>query len=454
MSEQELKEAILMHSNRSKRLCDFDRARWLLLQLQDKQKAESYLRELGHEERLHEQKDGYFEMESAKSERRGDWGKARSWLRLMENKMKSGRLVEALEKKKTIQGKHNRGVQEDVVTALFVDRDWVKACSLVSEMIGNIPKSFASLSECNEALVRGDFHGARRVLDVHPSPLRGALRPLVDLAEAIHNDDQERVTSISLFLDTYSDQSQRIFLHPSNGASSEKCDDHFGAVGSLPSQIDNSTHLEAQIREAELRGDWSQAMDLLLRIPEKTTYRRLLRRLNAGRSAQNEIDEDLERQAKKAELNGDWAKARSFLSRIKGDFGEFPLAALAYSEARLNRNDEHVQLLVELQRKYPDPRLIQVELDHFLQFLEHAELNGPPARAEVLRNSFVFQRMVETGIIWNKPHDFRKVFEMMAEDIRDAHDRLWYKLPHRNPRYRTHLRILTQKGDMVEELHI
>lgn len=113
-----------------------------------------------------------------------------------------------------------------------------------------------------------------------------------------------------------------------------------------------------------------------------------------------------------------------------------------------------MQLLVELQRKYLDPRLIQVELDQFLQFLEHAELNGSPARAEALRNSFVFQRMVETGIIWNKPHDFRKVFEMMAEDIRDAHDRLWYKLPPRNPQYRTHLRILTQKVDMVEELHI
>lgn len=313
--------------------------------------------------------------------------------------MRSGRLVEALEKKKTIQVKHNRSVQEDVANALFVDRDWVKAFSLMSEMIGRIPKSFASLSKCNEALVRGDFHGARRVLDVHPSPLRGALRPLVDLVEAIHNEDQERATSISPFLDTHSDQSQKILLHPSNGANSEKCGDHFEAVSSLPSQLDNSTHLEAQIREAELRGDWSQAMDLLLRIPAKTIYRRLLRRLNAGRSAPNEIDEDLERQAKKAELNGDWEKARSFLSRIKGDFGEFLLAALEYSEARLNRDDEHVELLVELQEKYPDPRLIQAKLDQFLQFLEHAELNGPPARAEALRNSFVFQKMVETGVI-------------------------------------------------------
>ena len=167
------------------------------------------------------------------------------------------------------------------------------------------------------------------------------------------------------FLDTHSDQSQRILLHPSNGPSSEKCDDHFEAVGSLPSRLDNLTHLEAQIREAELRGDWSQAMDLLLRIPENTTYRYLLKRLNAGRSAQNEIDENLERQAKKAELNGDWEKARSLLPRIKGDFGKFPLAVLEYSEARLNRNDEHVERLVELQWKYPDPRLIQLELGQF-----------------------------------------------------------------------------------------
>lgn len=61
----------------------------------------------------------------------------------------------------------------------------------------------------------------------------------------------------------------------------------------------------------------------------------------------------------------------------------------------------------------------------FLQFLEHAELNGLPARVEGLRDSFVFQSMVETGVIWNKPDDFRKVFEMMAEDRHDAHDRLW-----------------------------
>ncbi|KAF4769571.1 hypothetical protein HAV15_011298 [Penicillium sp. str.  len=170
--------------------------------------------------------------------------------------------------------------------------------------------------------------------------------------------------------------------------------------------------------------------------------------------AQNEIDEDLERQAKKAELNGDWEKARSFLSRIKGYFGEFLLTALDYSEARLNRNDEHVELLVELQGKYPDPRLTQVKLDQFLQFLEHAELNGPPARAEVLCNSFVFQKMVEAGGIWNKPHYFRKVFEIMAEDIRDADDRLWYKLPPRSLQYRTPLGILAQKADMAEELHI
>ncbi|KAL2701836.1 hypothetical protein AAEP93_006134 [Penicillium crustosum] len=150
-------------------------------------------------------------------------------------------------------------------------------------------------------------------------------------------------------------------------------------------------------------------MDLLLRIPENTTYRYLLKRLNAGRSAQNEIDENLERQAKKAELNGDWEKARSLLPRIKGDFGKFPLAVLEYSEARLNRNDEHVERLVELQWKYPDPRLIQLEL----------------VRVEGLRDSFVFQRMVKTGVIWNKPDDFRKVFEMMAEDRHDAHDRLW-----------------------------
>lgn len=62
---------------------------------------------------------------------------------------------------------------------------------MVSEMVGRIPKSFASLSKCNEALARGDFHGTRCVLDAHPSPLRGALRPLVDRVDTIHNEDQE-----------------------------------------------------------------------------------------------------------------------------------------------------------------------------------------------------------------------------------------------------------------------
>lgn len=42
----------------------------------------------------------------------------------------------------------------------------------------------------------------------------------------------------------------------------------------------------------------------------------------------------------------------------------------------------------------------------------------------------------------------------MAEDIRDADDRLWYKLPPRSLQYRTPLGILAQKTEMAEELHI
>ncbi|KAJ5382527.1 hypothetical protein N7517_000438 [Penicillium concentricum] len=147
-------------------------------------------------------------------------------------------------------------------------------------------------------------------------------------------------------------------------------------------------------------------------------------------------------------MNGDWEKARSFLSRIKSDFGKFLLAALAYSEGRLSHKDEHMELLVQLQKDYPDPRLEQVK---FTRYFEYAEQNGPPKRATDLHSLFVGEKMCGTGVLWREPDDFRKVFEMMAEDMRDACDRAWYGLPALDVQSLTAYRSQARKVHIAEQ---
>ncbi|KGO53569.1 hypothetical protein PEX2_061770 [Penicillium expansum] len=388
MSGQEIEEAILERVRLAAMRCDFDQAKWLLLHIHDKQKADTYMKELESNIILHDQREKCFEMESAKAESDGEWGKARSWLLLLANKVRSGRLLVALERRKAIQDKYNRGLQEETVLAQFVDRDLAKACSLVSKMKGKRPKAFVALFKCNEALTKNDFNGAMSTLsNPQLASAHISLKPMVDLAEALYNDDQDEATSLSLLLKMDAERFQKLFLNSSAGDSAERCDGQVGALSLLLTQpVNMSTHLnnyyEKQSKADALRGDWNEAQKSLLKIPKKTVSGPLLRKLEAELSAFYEKDMELEKQAKEAEMNGDWEKARSFLSRIESDFGKFLLAALAYSEARLSHKDEHLEMLVQLQEDYPDPRLEQSD-----------------------------------------PDDFRKVFEMMAEDMRDAYDR-------------------------------
>jgi hypothetical protein len=432
MSVEEIEEDILKRSKLAEMRCDFDQARGLLLNLLDLYNAEQCLDELESRSKLHDQKEKHHEMESAKAESDGDWEKAKSSLLLMENKLRSGRLIMALEKRQAIQEKYNKRLQEEIVEAQFVDRDLTKACSLVSQMKGKRPKAFVALFKCNEALAQGDFTRARSILSNPQLPSAHiALELMVDLAEEVHNDNQEKAASLSLLVKRDCGRFQKVILDSQAGVSAESCDGHVEAPSLLFDQPkDASGHLsdlaEKQSEQAALAGDWNKAKKLLLGIPKNTVSGPLLRKLEEERSAFYEMEKDLERQAKEAEMNGDWEKARSFLSRIKSDFGKFLLAALAYSEARLSLKEEHMELLVELQNEYPDPRLEQVK---FTQYFEYTERNGPQERSIDLHSLFVGEKMFGTGVLWRKPDDFRKVFEMMAEDMRDACDRAWYDLP-------------------------
>ncbi|KAJ5511899.1 hypothetical protein N7453_004002 [Penicillium expansum] len=451
MSGQEIEEAILKRVRLAAMRCDFDQAKWLLLHIHDKQKADTHMKELESNIILHDQREKYFEMESAKAESDDEWGKARSWLLLLANKVRSGRLLVALERRKAIQDKYNRGLQEEAVLAQFVDRDLAKACSLVSKMKGKRPKAFVALFKCNEALTKNDFNGAMSTIsNPQLASVHISLKPMVDLAEALYNDDQDEATSLSLLLKMDAERFQKLFLNSSAGDSAERCDGQVGALRLLLTQpVDVSTNLnnyyEKRSEADALCGDWNEAQKSLLKIPKKTVSGPLLRKLEAERSAFYEKDKELEKQAKEAEMNGDWEKARSFLSRIKSDFGKFLLAALAYSEARLSHKDEHMEMLVQLQEDYPDPRLEQVK---YTQYFEHAELNGPPERATDLRSLFVGEKMCGTGVLWSDPDDFRKVFEMMAEDMRDAYDRAWYGLPAPNTQ------SLTASPNQAQGIHI
>ncbi|KXG49058.1 uncharacterized protein PGRI_029280 [Penicillium griseofulvum] len=432
MSVEEIEEDILKRSKLAEMRYDFDQARELLFNLSDMYKAEQCLDELESRSKLHDQKEKHHEMESAKAESDGDWEKAKSTLLLMENKLRSGRLIMALEKRQAIQEKYNKRLQEEIVEAQFVDRDLTKACSLVSQMKGKRPKAFVALFKCNEALAQGDFTRARSILSNPQLPSAHiALGLMVDLAEEVHNDNQEKAASLSLLLKRDCGRFQKVLLDSQAGVSAESCDGHVEAPSLLYDQPkDASGHLsdlaEKQSEQAALAGDWNKAKKSLLGIPKNTVSGPLLRKLEEERSAFYEMEKDLERQAKEAERNGDWEKARSFLSRIQSDFGKFLLAALAYSEARLSLKEEHMELFVELQKEYPDPRLEQVK---FTQYFEYTERNGPQERSIDLHSLFVGEKMFGTGVLWKKPADFRKVFEMMAEDMRDACDRAWYGLP-------------------------
>lgn len=451
MTWQDVEEAILERVKSAAMRCDFDQAKWLLLQFKDNQKPESYIKEFESNKSLHEQIEKQREMESAKAESDGEWEKAKSSLLSMENKVRSGRLLVALERRQAIQNKYNRSLQEETVLAQFVDRDLTKACDLVSLMKGKRPKALVALFKCNEALAKGDFSGAKSILsDPQLASVHMALEPIVDLAEALHNEDQDKATSLSLRLKVDGENFGRILLNSSAGVSTERCDGHVEVVSLLqPEEPLSDADIEFQKRSKEesLCGDWNEAKRLLLLIPKKTVSGPLLRKLEAERSAFYEADKDLEKQAKEAEMKGDWEGAKSLLSRIKSDFGKFLLAALAYSEARLTHKDEHMEILVQLQKKYPDARLEQVK---FTQYFEHAERNGPPERATDLHSLFVGEKMFGTGVLWSEPDDFRKVFEMMAEDMRDTYDRAWYCLPAPTMRSPTASRSQAGEGHIAE----
>ncbi|KGO68236.1 hypothetical protein PITC_046620 [Penicillium italicum] len=451
MSGQDIEEAILKRVELATMRCDFDQARWLLLHIKDEQKAEPRIKELESNIKLHDQSEKHLEMESAKAESDGEWEKARSSLILMKNKVRSGRLLVGLERRQAIQDKYNRGLQEEVVIAQFVHRDLAKACSLVSEMKGKRPKAFVALFKCNEALAKDDFSGARSILsDPQLASAHMALNPMVHLAEALHNDDQEKITSLSLLLEVDGQKFQELLLNSSAGLSAERCDGHVEAPSLLSAQHavsspDYYNLFQKRSEEESKLGNWDEAKNLLLKIPDKTVSGPLLRKLAVERSAFYEKDKELEKKAKEAEMNDDWEEARSFLSRIKSDIGKFLLAALAYSEARLSFEDKHMEMLVQLQKEYPDPRLEQVK---YTQYFEYADLKGPPLRATDLHSLFVGEKMCGTGVLWSEPDDFRKVFEMMAEDKRDAYDRAWYGLPAPN------MQFLTASPSQAQEIHI
>ncbi|OQE40816.1 hypothetical protein PENCOP_c005G00980 [Penicillium coprophilum] len=86
---------------------------------------------------------------------------------------------------------------------------------------------------------------------------------------------------------------------------------------------------------------------------------------------------------------------------------------------------ESEEAIKQLKEEYPDPRLEQVELDaHY----EDAEMSGNPQRIGHYRG-FSRANKRKIGTFWNKSDDFRKVFELMTEDMRQTRDKAWYAHP-------------------------
>ena len=196
---------------------------------------------------------------------------------------------------------------------------------------------------------------------------------------------------------------------------------------SRPASTEHSDQeLIAMSEEAIERGDYEEAKSRFLQISDKTVRDQRLKELDETRRVQILLNRELERQAKVAELEEDWETAKSLLSQIKGKEGPFLLLALEYSRRRpywgLCDSEE---VMEQLKKEYPDPRLEQVELD---ENHENAMMTGNPQRIGRHRRRLRLNRQ-RIGTLWEAPDDYRKVFQMMAEDMRKASDKAWYAPP-------------------------
>ncbi|KOS45440.1 hypothetical protein ACN38_g3652 [Penicillium nordicum] len=193
-----------------------------------------------------------------------------------------------------------------------------------------------------------------------------------------------------------------------------------------PSMKDSDQELIAKSKEAAMRGNFDEAKSQLLRISNKAVLETHLEELDMIRKDQIQTNEDIERQAKEAELKDDWQTAKSLLSRIVGEDGPFLLLALEYSRARIEWDvPKAEEAMGQLKRKYPDPRLEQVELD---ESYVNADMSGNPQRVGHYRGLLRANKR-KIGTLWEEPDDFRKVFQMMAEEMRQARDKAWYARP-------------------------
>ncbi|CAG8283283.1 unnamed protein product [Penicillium nalgiovense] len=192
----------------------------------------------------------------------------------------------------------------------------------------------------------------------------------------------------------------------------------------------STTHSDQELIEMSegtaMQFDYDEARSRLLQISDQTVRDQRFEELDMARHTQIQINRELERQAKEAELNEDWETAKSLLSRIEGEEGPFLLLALEYSRRRpdwgLSESDE---VMEQLKKKYPDPRLEQVELD---ENLENAKMTGNPQRIGHHRGLLRANKR-KIGTLWEAPDDYRKVFQMMVQDMREASDKAWYGAP-------------------------
>lgn len=205
-----------------------------------------------------------------------------------------------------------------------------------------------------------------------------------------------------------------------------------GSSASTPPQAlsekNSDQDLIAKSKEAEERRDFDEAKSLLLQISNKTIFEPLLEELDMTREIQLQTNNEFARQAKKAELKGDWETAKSLLSRIVSDDVCFLLLALEYSRTRLEwESIEAYELIEQLKKEYPDPRLRQVELE---QEVAESKMIGKDDRLDHYRGLFRANKN-KIGTLWHEPDDFRKVFQMMAADMQHARDKAWYAHPPR-----------------------
>lgn len=200
-----------------------------------------------------------------------------------------------------------------------------------------------------------------------------------------------------------------------------------GTYSRPPSMEVSDQELIVMSKEAAMRCDFEEAKSRLLQISDKAVLETRLEELDMIRKAQIQINEDFERQAKEAELKDDWQTAKSLLSRIVGEDGPFLLLALEYSRARVEWDAPGAEEAMEqLKREYPDPpRLEQVELD---ENYVNAKISGNPQRIGHYRG-LLHANKRKIGTLWDDPDDFRKVFQMMAEEMRQARDKAWYARP-------------------------